>query len=585
MRQSGQIATDPSAVVLIPREMALKGVCVAIGRDDQVLTVAMSDPLVFSLVHDLETRTGYRLKQVISTPAEILKAIEAAYPDNANSPEAHADAEAPATARATVERADAGSAPSVEEIVDLVIRSLTGNKASAVHIDPMDGRVLVRQRIDGTLIDLIDLPGAIHDRLVARFKTMAGMDVTEQRLSQEGRLRAANDGRDVDLRVSTLRTLHGERVVLGVLGQGSGAPPLSEIGMSATALSQLRRLLRRPQGLILVVGPAGSGRSTTLASVLASMVTERGEIVTIEDPVAYQIAGVNQTRITDAVGVTFASAIQSVLLQDPDVILISEICDRETALAALQASNAGHLILSALQAEDAPSAVARLIEIGMEPSVLAGALVGVVAQRLVRRLCQHCRRRFTPSPGMLRTLGMSGADGASIVFYEAVGCDQCNHTGYRGRIGIYEVMGVTDAVRRLITAGGTEDDIRQTAFSDGMISLGEDGLAKMKAGITTPEELFRAVAEIRETRALCAACGTAVGVDFTACPACGTRLGGCPHCGRVLQPGWNFCPYCARSVIDSPPSPRRGDPGRPGDDETRRGRRDLPPGKIAEFKK
>ncbi len=252
--------------------------------------------------------------------------------------------------------------------------------------------------------------------------------------------------------------------------------------------------------------------------------SEKTNIITIEDPVEYQIPGVNQTQINDKIKLTFASALRSILRQDPDVILLGEIRDGETAKIAMQAAQTGHLVLSTLHTDNAPSVVTRLMDIGAEPYVIASALVGVVAQRLVRRLCVHCRRQYTPPSETLRALNIPEADASAIPFYKSVGCDQCNHTGYRGRIGIYEVMRVTEKLRRLISSKATEDQLRDAAISGGMISLGEDGLAKVRAGFTTPEELLRVVTEVREMRTLCSGCGAAVGVDFMACPQCGKRL-------------------------------------------------------------
>jgi type IV pilus assembly protein PilB len=599
--------------VLIPKDVALKRVCIAVGLEKNLLTVAMSDPLLFSLVQDLEFQTGYRIKQVVATRTDILDAIESGYPDKAlmrTTPDSRAelavrerDAARRGASGAEGRTAETGLARRVDDevfepvaglkerseaapiidLVDLVVKSAIKSKASDIHVEPMEKGVLIRHRLDGLLKEVMDLPKWVHEGLIARLKIMAGMDIAEKRLPQDGRLRStAEDGTEVDFRVSTLRTLFGEKVVMRVLDHRKGVPALEEIGMSASALEEVREFLRHQHGMILVVGPTGSGKTTTLSSALKSVQSEKTNIITIEDPIEYQIPGVNQTQINEKIKLTFASALRSILRQDPDVILLGEIRDSETAKIAMQAAQTGHLVLSTLHTDNAPSVVTRLMDIGAEPYVIASALVGVVAQRLVRRLCVHCRRQYTPPADVLRSLNIAEADAAAIPFYKAIGCDQCNHTGYRGRIGIYEVMRVTDKLRRLMAVRSTEDQLRDAAVAGGMITLGEDGLSKVKSGVTTAEELLRVVTEVREMRTLCSGCGSAVGVDFNACPQCGKRVGGgCPHCGRAMQPGWNFCPYCARSASE----PKSRLPKRLRDRENREGRRELPPGNVAEFKK
>ena len=605
---------DPTAVILIPKDVALKRVCVAVRLEKNLLTVAMSDPLLFSLVQDLEFQTGYRIKQVVSTRGDITDAIQGGYPDKAlmrTTPESRSElavrereagrrgvpgVEVPTQETALARRVEedvfepvAGlkersEAAPIIDLVDLVVKSAIKSRASDIHVEPMEKGVLIRHRLDGLLKEVMDLPKWVHEGLIARLKIMAGMDIAEKRLPQDGRLRStAEDGTEVDFRVSTLRTLFGEKVVMRVLDHRKGVPALEEIGMSAAALEEVREFLRHQHGMILVVGPTGSGKTTTLSSALRAVQSEKTNIITIEDPIEYQIPGVNQTQINEKIKLTFASALRSILRQDPDVILLGEIRDSETAKIAMQAAQTGHLVLSTLHTDNAPSVVTRLMDIGAESYVIASALVGVVAQRLVRRLCVHCRRQYTPPADTLRSLNIADADAAAIPFYKSVGCDQCNHTGYRGRIGIYEVMRVTDKLRRLITVKSTEDQLREAAVAGGMITLGEDGLAKVKSGITTPEELLRVVTEVREMRTLCSGCGSAVGVDFNACPQCGKRVGGgCPHCGRAMQPGWNFCPYCARSTDEVKPRSQKRLRDR---DRDREGRRELPAANVAEFKK
>ena len=581
---------DPSAVVLIPKDVALERVCIAVGLEQNLLTVAMSDPLLFSLVQDLEFQTGHRIRQVIATRADITEAIQIGYPDIAlmrtnqtGSDLAVTLPSAPARGRGTPgEGTERSEAAPIIDLVDLIVKSAIKSKAGDVHVEPMEKNVVIRHRLDGLLKEAMDLPKSVHEGLIARLKIMAGMDIAETRLPQDGRLRSTDeDGNEVDFRVSTLRTLFGEKVVMRVLDHRKGVPAIEELGMSATALETVRGFLRHQHGMILVVGPTGSGKTTTLSSALRAVQSERTNIITIEDPVEYQIPGVTQTQINEKIKLTFASALRSILRQDPDVILLGEIRDAETAKIAMQAAQTGQLVLSTLHTDNAPSVVTRLMDIGTEPYVIASALVGVVAQRLVRRLCIQCRRQYTPPAETLRALNIAEADASTIPFYKSVGCDRCNHTGYRGRIGVYEVMRVSDELRRLIAARAPEDQIRECALAGGMVSLGEDGLAKVKGGITTPEELLRVVTEVREMRTLCPACGAAVGVDFLACPQCGKRLSGaCPHCGRALQPGWNFCPYCARTT-DARRSPRRL---RDREEREVPERRDLPPDNVAEFK-
>ena len=584
---------DPAAVTLIPKDLALKRNCVAVAVEKNVLTVVMSDPLLFTLVQDLEFQTGYRIKQVVATREEIIEAVHLSYPDKAlvraAGPGTGLEGRgaglvgvdemsgAGALELADGTRFDAGpdedvfeqtataqgltpEAAPIIDMVALVIKSAIESRASDIHIEPREGDVVVRHRLDGLLKEVMDLPKWVHEGMVARIKIMAAMDIAEKRLPQDGRIRTtAEDGQEIDLRVSTLRTIFGEKVVLRLLDHGKGVPALEDLGFSAQALEQLQFFLRHQHGMILVVGPTGSGKTTTLSSALAAVRSERTNIVTIEDPVEYQIPGVNQTQVNAKINLTFASALRSILRQDPDVVLVDEIRDQETAQIAMQAAQTGHLVLSTLHTDDAPSCVTRLTDIGIEPYVSASALLGVIAQRLVRRLCFDCRSPYTPERETLRAMSVTEAEAATLTFYRPVGCDRCNQTGYRGRVGIYEIMTVTDELRRHITLKGSEALIRDAALAAGMVSLGEDGLMKVKLGVTTPQELLRVVTEVRETKAVCPGCGAPLARDFTACPACGHVVGGgCPHCGRPIQPDWKFCPYCAKGAVAAlPPAKRR----------------------------
>ena len=603
---------DTAAVLLIPKEVALKRNCIAVAVEKNMLTVAMSDPLLFTLVQDLEFQTGYRIKQVVATRDEIVEAINRWYPDKAlvrvAPPPGLEGRQRPGEAATHAAGNDAdgggvrfgisksdedvfestaakGNTPETAPIIDmveLVIKSALKSRASDIHIEPTEGDVVVRHRLDGLLKEVMDLPKWVHEGVVARIKIMAGLDIAEKRLPQDGRIRATTeDAQEIDLRVSTLRTIFGEKVVLRVLDHRKGVPPLEDLGLSGAAMEHIRYFLRHQHGMILVVGPTGSGKTTTLCSALAAVRSERTNIITIEDPVEYQIPGVNQTQINTKINLTFASALRSILRQDPDVVLLGEIRDQETARIAMQAAQTGHLVLSTLHTDDAPSSVTRLTDIGIEPYVSASALIGVIAQRLVRRLCSECKRPYTPEAETLRAMSMSEAEAATQTFYRAVGCDHCNQTGYRGRVGIYEIMVVSDELRRTIAQVGSEARVREAALAAGMISLGEDGLLKVKAGVTTPQELLRVVTEVRHTQARCPACGEGVSADFTVCPSCGEHVGGgCPHCGKAVKPEWKFCPFCAKST-ETKPARRRSKKLEP----TRSGRELPAPSNVADFKK
>jgi type IV pilus assembly protein PilB len=572
---------ERAAIVLVPKEVALAHVCVGIRVERGQLTIATSDPLLENLVQDLQTQTGYAIRQVVSTRTDILESIAGGYPEKAFvALTAPADSTTPPAAVETpaetvVEGTTADDA-AIDDLVALVIGGATANRASDIHIEPTEKGLVVRHRLDGLLKDALDLPKWVHEAFVARVKTMSAMNAVETLVPQEGRLRVkGNDGHDVDFRVSTLRTSFGERIVLQIFEHRKDALPIEELGLSAKALEDVREFLRHQHGMIVVAGPAGSGKTTTLSAAISSITSSRTNVVTIEDPIQYQIAGATQTQVNEEANLTFSRLLRAVLRQNADVVALDDLRDRETAKIATQAAQRGQLVLSALHTDAAPSVVTRLADMRIEPYVIGSALVGVIAQRLVRRLCVTCRRQFTPDPETLRALSIPDSDAAQIAFYHAVGCDECHHTGYRGRIGLFEVMRITDKMRRLIAQRSGEDLVRDAAIEAGMVSLGEDGIAKVKAGITTADELLRVVAEVREPRTSCPRCSAAVSIDFKACPQCGRRLtGGCAKCARALNPDWTFCPYCATSTVPDKVKKKSREHNTP----------EMPTSNVAEFK-
>jgi general secretion pathway protein E len=364
----------------------------------------------------------------------------------------------------------------VIRLINALFTQALRDGASDIHIEPFETRSLVRLRIDGTLRDLIEPARALHAAIVSRVKIMAQLDISEKRLPQDGRITLRVAGKAVDVRVSTIPTGHGERVVLRLLDKQAGRLDLARLGMDDAELSHMDRLIKEPHGIVLITGPTGSGKTTTLYAALSRLDATALNIMTVEDPIEYDLDGISQTQVNAKIEMSFALALRTILRQDPDVVMIGEIRDLETAQIAVQASLTGHLVFATLHTNDAVSAVNRLVDMGVEPFLLASSLIGVVAQRLVRRLCMECRK----------------ADG---VAYGAVGCAACNKTGYRGRSGIYEMLTVDDGLRRLIHGRTAEQELRDYAVAHGMRSLRQDGARWVAQGVTTPEELARVTGE------------------------------------------------------------------------------------------
>ena len=387
---------------------------------------------------------------------------------------------------------DADDDAPIIKLINLVFMQALREGTSDIHIEPFESRSLVRFRVDGVLKDIFEPPRALHAALASRIKVMADMDIAEKRLPQDGRIAIRLGGQHIDVRVSTLPTGHGERVVLRLLAKNAERLHLDRLGMNPEVLGQMDRLIGEPHGILLVTGPTGSGKTTTLYAALSRLDHTALNIMTVEDPIEYDLDGIGQTQVNARVDMSFARALRSILRQDPDVILVGEIRDLETAQIAVQASLTGHLVIATLHTNDAVSAVTRLKDMGIEPFLLGSSLIGVLAQRLVRRLCPHCKTAYPPSAQEWSTL--SGSEPPAQA-YLACGCEQCNQTGYRGRTGLYELMNVDESLRRLIHDDAGEHHLRQYAASHGMHLLREDGLRWVLAGETSIEEVLRVTRE------------------------------------------------------------------------------------------
>jgi len=377
-------------------------------------------------------------------------------------------------------------------VVNLIITQAINDKASDIHIEPRAKNVCVRYRIDGVLHEVMSPPKHIQAPMVSRIKIMASLDIAERRIPQDGKIHLKHDNKEYDLRVSSLPTTHGEKIVMRILDKSSVMIGLDKLGLMPDTRAIFEDLVFKPYGMLLVTGPTGSGKSTTLYTSLNMLNSPEKNICTVEDPVEYQLGGINQVQINPKAGLNFASALRSFLRQDPDIIMVGEIRDHETAQIAIESALTGHMVLSTLHTNDAPGAITRLIDMGIEPFLVASALVGCIAQRLVRRICPNCREPYSPPEEAVAKFGLNLAD-TNIVFYHGRGCDHCKGTGYKGRCGIYEMMTINDSIRPLILRNAPTVEVKDAAIENGMVTLQEDGLRKVLEGTTTIEECLRVV--------------------------------------------------------------------------------------------
>ena len=378
--------------------------------------------------------------------------------------------------------------PAVSLVNTAIIRA-SFLSVSDIHIEPYEDEGKVRFRLDGVLHDFAKIPKALYEQVVSRIKVLAGLNVAERRIAQDGRIRVKVGGKEIDIRVSVVPTLFGERVVLRLLDKSNKLLTLEDLGLSPKDMDKIKKIISKPYGMVLATGPTGSGKSTTLYAILLTLMSPYKNIITIEDPPEYQVKGVAQIQVNPKVGLTFASGLRAILRQDPDIVMVGEIRDEETAHIAVHAALTGHLLLSTLHTNDAPSAITRLSELGIEPFLIASALEGVIAQRLVRRICSHCKTEYEPTKEEKRILGED-----ATVLYKGKGCPECLNTGYKGRVGIFEVLPISQEVKTLVLKTQDANEIRRFCLSEGLLTtMLEDGKEKVKAGITTLEELLRTV--------------------------------------------------------------------------------------------
>jgi len=474
----------PEVIQLVPEALARKHTLIPVFQIGETLTVAIADALNVAAVDELRLKTRRTIKTLVAEAAAIRHAIGRYYGAAGTIAEV-AQAIHEATLPAD-EMAAAAEAPIVR-LVDLLILQALKERASDIHLEPGEGLVRTRFRVDGVLRVVHGPPPRLAPAVVSRIKVLAKLDIAEKRKPQDGRFRVTVEGRTVDLRVSTIPTPFGEKVALRLLDAETVLLGMEQLGFAPETLAAFQPLIHLPHGILLVTGPTGSGKTTTLYAALQTINTEEKHILTIEDPIEYQLPGINQVQVNPKAEVTFASALRAFLRQDPNIIMVGEIRDRETAEIAIQAALTGHLVLSTLHTNDAPGALVRLVDMGVEPFLIASSVIGVLAQRLVRVICPQCKTARPPPAELAARLGLPS--GATVA--RGAGCPACQQTGYQGRLGLFELMPMTESLRALVAAKASGPVLREQARAAGMRALWDDGVAKMVAGTTTLEEVLR----------------------------------------------------------------------------------------------
>lgn len=473
---------------LIPEEMARKYMVIPLFKIEKTLTVGINDPTNIVALDEISRYTGFEVEPVLCADKEIKESLDEVYgvassmdrtmqeyqeSSNGEAAEGEGEAEVP-----------------IINIVNLIFKRALKVKASDIHLNPEEDKLRVRFRIDGVLEEIWSQPKRFQDAIISRIKVMAGLDIAEKRRPQDGRFKITIEDRSIDFRVSTLPTVHGENAVLRLLDPTSVSVELSQLGLNKKLEDSLRRLISVPYGVLLVTGPTGSGKTTTLYASLNELNDVEKNIITIEDPVEYQLEMIRQSNMNPKAGMTFAAGLRSILRQDPDIVMVGEIRDGETATVAVQAALTGHLVLSTLHTNDAPGALTRLVDMGVEPFLVASATSGILAQRLVRKLCEHCKEPYTPDDAELKSLGL-GKVKKKLTFHKSVGCKKCRKSGYSGREAVFEILEMNEELRELVLKNASSDTIKRVAIKNGMTTLRHDGLRKVVNGITSVEEVLR----------------------------------------------------------------------------------------------
>ena len=563
----GSLPMQTDIARMLPRAVAERNLVVPISRDDDgKVVLACADPTNVVALDDVKIYAGIADFRVVVASAtqvkDIIGRIWALSEDSADVAMMLEDLD---TADDEFDAGNASADAPTVRLVNSILADAVRSRASDIHIEPQATAVRVRYRVDGLLRDVMTAPRAAAAGIVSRIKVMSNLDIAERRVPQDGRTRLQVENAVLDARVSTLPNIHGEKVVIRLLARADSVTPLTKIGMDEKQLEQLLGSLVAPQGLILITGPTGSGKTNTLYSAIQQIKTPERNIVTLEDPVEIQVAGITQVQVHERAGLSFERGLRSVLRQDPDVVLVGEVRDPETAKLALEASLTGHLVLTTLHTNSAPAALTRLIDMGVEPFLVASSLSLVVAQRLVRRVCDSCAAPYVPASRILTLLGIDAEELERATPRRGAGCNDCGGTGYRGRIGVFEVLPVTAAMRGVLMNSPNEGAVAAAALADGMQTLRAAAILKAHAGLTSYEEILRVTQVDSASGQHCATCGGGVGTDMVVCPWCTATIdrGHCHACDRALEPEWRVCPWCREPTPHRPVAAATGSGGLP----------------------
>jgi general secretion pathway protein E len=485
---------QPHALRLIPEEMARKRALIPLDIVNDSLMVVMADPEDVRTIEDVKAQTKMRVEVALGVRSDIERAIDLNY-RSSGAIEKQVSKFIPASTDKTEDIATSTARTPIAETLDLLIAQAVKDRASDVHIEPQEDRLRIRYRIDGILHDMFSFPLNIHSSLVSRVKILSEMDISEQRRPQDGQFSIKIGGNEVDIRAATMETPYGERVTLRILDKSLALFTLTELGFQSDVLNKYRTMLKSPLGMILVGGPTGSGKTTTLYASINELDRNERNIMTIEDPIEYSFMDINQSQVNTKAGITFAGGLRAIMRHDPDVILVGEIRDKDTATTAIQAALTGHLVLSSIHANDAVGVLFRLMDLDAETASISSTLIGIASQRMVRRICPNCRAPYQPPEDELVAFNKE-LENQAVTFYHGMGCNLCANTGYRGRIGIFEFLVMSEAIRKMLRSHAGAGEIRTQAIAEGMVTMKQDGMLKVKEGITSISEVMRSVFSI-----------------------------------------------------------------------------------------